>query len=200
MRKHDDLCPDIQHFLDRFAPFNQVGLATGIIQLAFAAGTVVGPVVGGGALLASWGWVFWVTTIPAAIGCVLGFWKNKNVYPFSAQRLFSFLRLYNIVGAVLIIAAVTLLVMLLSFAVFPDGTFISSSKGLGLLGGLTVLFFILYVITEWRSKTPVIDGNMFKSRNFSIALVNATLGSFVRSSFVCEYIMIFGRPTVKHNR
>ncbi|KAJ3041550.1 hypothetical protein HDV00_009025 [Rhizophlyctis rosea] len=179
---------------DRFAPFNQVGLATGVIQLAFAAGTVVGPIVGGGALLASWSWVFWVTTIPAAIGCVLGFWKNKNVYPFSARNLFEFLKHYNSIGAVLIITAITLLVMLLSYAVFPDGTTVSSSKGLGLLGMGVVLGAILYVISEWRSNTPVIDGKMFLSRNFSIALVNATLGSFVRSSFVFAFIFFFQGP------
>ncbi|KAF9087979.1 hypothetical protein BGX29_000511 [Mortierella sp. GBA35] len=56
---------------DKFYPYNQVGLASGIINIAFAAGTILGLVIGGATVKASWKWVFFFN-LPLELSVVLG--------------------------------------------------------------------------------------------------------------------------------
>ncbi|KAJ3279602.1 hypothetical protein HK104_001308 [Borealophlyctis nickersoniae] len=179
---------------DRFAPFGQVGFATGFIQLALAFGSVVGPVIGGGAVEASWKWVFWVTIIPAALACVAAFWKNKDVYPFSRARLMKFLGEYNLLGAFFFVTAITLLIIALQEAVFPDGSGLSTSLGKWMTGLGCVVAAALWIGTDLRAKVPVLSRELWLSKDFSIAALGLTMSSFVRSNYVFAFIFYFQGP------
>ncbi|KAJ3040699.1 hypothetical protein HDV00_010592 [Rhizophlyctis rosea] len=179
---------------DRFAPFGQVGLATGVIQLALAVGFALGPVIGGGALRASWSWIFWVTVPTAVIGCALGFWKNKDAVPFSLKRVTSFLRQFNILGCIMLITSIALLVVLLSEAVFPDGSGAGKPLGMGMLGLGFVLAGIIWIVTEFRAKVRVLSVEMFRSRDFTIGCLGIGIASFCRSCFVFALTFFYQGP------
>ncbi|KAF9131480.1 hypothetical protein BGX30_013089 [Mortierella sp. GBA39] len=67
---------------DKFYAYNQVGLASGIINIAFAAGTILGPVIGGATVKASWKWVFFFNLPFGALGTVVGFmFCHDTIYP-----------------------------------------------------------------------------------------------------------------------
>jgi MFS family permease len=95
--------------LSVFAPFGQVGLAQGAFQVAFAAGSVLGPVIGGAFAVSDYRWVFWFNVPPSALCTLLGFIFIRNgERAKKKESSLDLIKGFDYIGSVLLITFLTL--------------------------------------------------------------------------------------------
>ncbi|KAF9091156.1 hypothetical protein BGX23_005423 [Mortierella sp. AD031] len=143
---------------DKFYPYNQVGLASGIISIAFAAGTILGLVIG-------------------AIGTLAGFvFCNDTVFPhveYAAVRKLA--PSFDYMGFFSLMATVVLLFAVVVRALFPNGKLSENGSLIGV--GITMgVLFVVFLIQDGLVRggkrynpamAPFVDFNLFKNWVFS---------------------------------
>ncbi|MBO0745638.1 MAG: MFS transporter, partial [Candidatus Dormibacteraeota bacterium] len=156
-------------------PVTQRGLALGVNQVAGLAGSFVGLVAGG--LLSVWDWraVFFLSVPVGVIGTV---WAYRSLREIGVTKRARFDYLGNALWAVGLVA----LLVAITYGIQPYG---NSTEGwgnplvlAGLVGGVAVL--VLFCIVELRTREPMFNIGLFRSRAFAAGTTAGLLASIAR--------------------
>ena len=154
-------------------PINQRGVAIGVNSIAWAVGSIAGPVGGGLLISLSWRFIFYIN-VPIAIAAVL---VGRSVIPrrFDQQNLDPRNRV-NVLSSILLAITVATIVMWL--------TLFSVTFALLGVGGLLVLFFY-----ERRARTPLMNRELLKNKGFvySISALAVAQVAGIGIPFVLSY-------------
>jgi len=166
---------------DIFPPAER-GKYQGLLGGAFGLASVVGPALGGFITdNLSWRWVFYVN-IPVGILAIIVLWIGiPYIKQDGAKRSIDYL------GAALIIAAFTPLLLALSWAGSKYAW--TSPVIIGLLA-FSFLGLVLLVIVELRAKEPIIPLSLFKNPIFSVG-VSASFLMAIAMFGTVMYIPLF---------
>jgi EmrB/QacA subfamily drug resistance transporter len=143
--------------------------AIGWFTTAQAVGVSTGPIVGGFLLeLLGWRWIFWAAVPFGLLAFVLG-WL---VLPRSRNEDVKRDETFDLAGAVLLVPAVGLGVLALTqVSVWP----LASPSMLACVAA-SVLFLVLFLRRERKTRWPVVDIELFRSRDFSAGFVGVVMG------------------------
>jgi len=164
---------------DAFPP-NERGRALGINQVSIVGGAVSGLVLGG--IITStigWRWIFFVN-VPIGIIATLRAHADLRelAKPESAPRIDWAGNLVFAVGLTTILLAITLgaLGQLPGTLAIP----------LGLFG---VAMLVVFVVLEWRERSPMLDLSLFRNRQFASSAIATLLNALARGAFT--FILVF---------
>ena len=145
-------------------PKQQLGLAMGANTMVAAIGLVLGPVLGGALVAISWQWVFWFNVPLALAGAAWGALILRELAKPDAVRG------YDVLGTSTFVLGLTGLVL----GVSRGG--LSGWNDPVVLAGLAaaVVLLPLWVLIESRSRAPMLDLKIFKSRLFAAASAPAS--------------------------
>ncbi|KAG0284934.1 hypothetical protein BGZ96_010739 [Linnemannia gamsii] len=193
---------------DKFYPYNQVGFASGIINIAFAAGTILGPVIGGATVKASWKWVFFFNLPFGAVGTLAGFLFCHDTI-FSHVEYTTLKKLaptFDYIGFISLTTTLVLLFVVVVSALFPNGK-VSETPSLIGMGVAMGVLFIVFIIQQTfvrggkhynPAKAPFIDFNLFKNWVFNNTVVLGGLaGGVARTNLTFSFIFFFQGPYSK---
>ena len=143
--------------------------AIGWFTTAQAVGVSTGPIVGGFLLeLLGWRWIFWAAVPFGLLAFVLG-WL---VLPRSRDEDVKRDETFDLAGAVLLVPAVGLGVLALTqVSVWP----LASPSMLACVAA-SALFLVLFLRRERKTRWPVVDIELFRSRDFSAGFVGVVMG------------------------
>ena len=143
--------------------------AIGWFTTAQAVGVSTGPIVGGFLLeLLGWRWIFWAAVPFGLLAFVLG-WL---VLPRSRNEDVKRDETFDLAGAVLLVPAVGLGVLALTqVSVWP----LASPSMLACVAA-SALFLVLFLRRERKTRWPVVDIELFRSRDFSAGFVGVVMG------------------------
>ena len=150
--------------------------AMGLFAAAQAIGVTVGPALGGLILNSlSWQWIFWVTVPFAVLGAILG-WL---LVPVSTRLVDD--TSFDWAGALLLVPGLTALMLVISQL---NDWGLLSFRVLG-CAAAAILLFVSFIRQERRTRAPLIQLGLFRSRSFSGGTVAVTL------SYAMLYAMFF---------
>ncbi|KAF9954615.1 hypothetical protein BGZ70_010507, partial [Mortierella alpina] len=190
---------------DKFYPYNQVGLASGIINIAFAAGTILGPVIGGATVKASWKWVFFFNLPFGAVGTLAGFaFCHDTTYPHVEYATYGkLLKSFDYTGFISLTTSISLLFVVVVSALFPNGKVSETGSLIGMGIAFGVLF-ILFIVQEAfvrggkrfnALKAPFMDFRLFTNGVFNNTVVLGGLaGGVARTNLTFSFIFFFQGP------
>ena len=143
--------------------------AIGWFTTAQAVGVSTGPIVGGFLLeLLGWRWIFWAAVPFGLLAFVLG-WL---VLPRSRDEDVKRDETFDLAGAVLLVPAVGLGVLALTqVSVWP----LASPSMLACVAA-SILFLVLFLQRERKTRWPVVDIELFRSRDFSAGFIGVVMG------------------------
>ncbi len=160
-------------------PPNERGTALGINAITFAAGGVLGPVLGGFILTVSdWHWLFFINIPIGLVGTVWGYIilkelaiKKRETMDFAGALFFS-------IGLVSLLLALTLGI---------DLTFTSPP-----IIALFALFFIFLAIFIWWERHhayPLLDFSLFRHRVYTFSVLSAMAQSL--ALYAVNFLIVF---------
>ena len=165
-----------------------VGLAQGIYQIFQAAGTVIGPVIGGGFAVLDWRWIFFFNVPLGALCIVLAFISAHDVKRSVTHTWSQHAARFDWGGSFFIVASLLLGLVAMTQAVVPD-PLLSSPGGLaGLILGCAASFGLFWW-SEKRAVDPVVPMRLFNNSVFSLSVAAGAMSAFARGSVT--YNMIF---------
>lgn len=169
--------------IDAF-PHNERGMATGINQIGFIGGSLIGLILGGVLAVVDWHLIFLINVPIGIFGTVWAYMMLKEVASIRKEQKF------DILGNMTFGAALVVLLLSLTYALLPYG---SSSMGwsspfvdAGLVVGVLLLAAFAYV--EGRAKDPMFDLKLFKIRAFSAGIISQFLASMTRGGL--QFVLI----------
>jgi EmrB/QacA subfamily drug resistance transporter len=165
-------------------PKKQLGLAMGTNVMIAAVGLVIGPVLGGALVTISWPWVFWFNVPFGLIGAAWGWLVLHEMSGQSEERGL------DVFGTAAFVGGLTGLVLALS------------KGGLGgwtdplVIGGFAaaVVLLPLFILIEWRGRSPMLDLSMFDDRLFAGASATAFINGFARFALTFLFVFYFQGP------
>jgi EmrB/QacA subfamily drug resistance transporter len=162
-------------------PKNQLGLAMGANTMVAAIGLVLGPVLGGALVAISWQWVFWFNVPLALAGAAWGALILRELAKPDAVRG------YDVLGTTTFVLGLTGLVL----GVSRGG--LSGWNDPVVLAGLAVAAVLLplWVLIESRSRAPMLDLKIFKSRLFAAASAAAFINGLARFALMFLFVFYF---------
>lgn len=161
-------------------PPNERGRALGLNGITFAAGSVLGPVLGGLILSAiSWRWIFFIN-VPIGLGGTLWAYRAlKEMAPRATGERF------DAGGAITFSVGLLALLMALTSGI-DAGWF--SAPILGLFA-LVIVMFALFFRIERRAQNPVLDFSLFKNRIYAFSSLAAMIQSL--AMFAVNFLIVF---------
>ncbi len=164
----------------RAFPPGERGRAFGLIAVIVAAGTSTGPPLGGLITeVLSWRWIFYLNVPIGVIGMIAGF--RLLTEPMQLRRG---AHRFDPLGAVLLSAALTCLILALSFG---QETGWNSLTIRGLFAAAAILL-VAFVIHERRVSHPIVDLTIFHNRLFSAAITSSFF------AFLALFAVVFLMP------
>src|SRR4051812_24997816 len=144
-------------------PKHQLGVAMGTNTMVAAVGLVIGPVLGGLLVTASWHWVFWFN-VP--LGLAASAWAAVVLHEVGRREQ---TRELDLPGTFLFVAGLTGLVL----AISKGG--LSGWDDPVVIGGFiaAAVFLPLFIVVERRGRAPMLDLTIFENRLFSAACAAA---------------------------
>jgi EmrB/QacA subfamily drug resistance transporter len=161
-------------------PRNERGRALGINAVTFAAGGVIGPVLGGLILTAgNWRWIFFINVPIGIIGALWGYISLKETSRRNRGEGF------DIPGAVTFSASLVAILLALTLGIQYSWT---SAPILSLF-----ILFVIFVITffwwERRTHNPVLDFSLFKDKIYNFSVLAAMMQAL--ALFAVNFLIIF---------
>ncbi len=162
-------------------PKEQLGLAMGANTMVAAIGLVLGPVLGGALVAISWHWVFWFNVPLALAGAAWGALVLRELAKPDSVRG------YDVLGTSTFVVGLTGLVL----GVSKGG--LSGWEDPVVIAGLAaaVLLLPLWVVIESRSKAPMLDLDIFRSRLFAAASAAAFINGLARFALMFLFVFYF---------
>jgi len=162
-------------------PKDQLGLAMGANTMVAAIGLVLGPVLGGALVAISWQWVFWFNVPLALAGAAWGALILRELAKPDAVRG------YDVLGTSTFVLGLTGLVL----GVSRGG--LSGWNDPVVLAGLAAAAVLLplWVFIESRSRAPMLDLKIFKSRLFAAASAAAFINGLARFALMFLFVFYF---------
>jgi EmrB/QacA subfamily drug resistance transporter len=160
-------------------PKERLGLAMGANTMVAAIGLVLGPVLGGALVAISWHWVFWFNVPLALAGAAWGALILRELAKPDS------IRGYDVLGTSTFVLGLTGLVL----GVSRGG--ISGWNDPIVIGGLiaAAVLLPLWVLIERRSRAPMLDLALFRSRLFAAASGAAFINGLSR--FALMFLFVF---------
>jgi EmrB/QacA subfamily drug resistance transporter len=160
-------------------PKEELGLAMGANTMVAAIGLVLGPVLGGALVSISWHWVFWFNVPFALAGATWGGLILRELAKPDSVRGF------DVLGTSTFVVGLTGLVL----GVSRGG--LSGWNDPIVIGGLAAAAVLLplWVLIERRSKAPMLDLEIFRSRLFAAASGAAFINGLAR--FALMFLFVF---------
>lgn len=162
-------------------PKQELGLAMGTNTMVAAIGLVLGPILGGLLIEASWHWVFWFNVPFGLAGAAWGALILRELAkPDSVRGL-------DLPGTLVFVVGLTGLVL----AISKGG--ISGWDDPVVYGGLiaAVLLLPLFVLIEHRGRAPMLDLSIFRSRLFAAATGAAFINGLSRFALMFVFVLYF---------
>jgi EmrB/QacA subfamily drug resistance transporter len=165
-------------------PREELGLAMGTNVMVGAIGLVIGPVLGGALVAIAWPWVFWFNVPLGLLGSAWAFLVLHEMSGRDSERGL------DLPGTAVFVVGLTGLVLGLS----KGG--LSGWSGPVVIGGLAaaVVLLPLFVVIEWRSRSPMLDLTLFEDRLFSAAAAAAFLNGLARFALMFLFVFYFQGP------
>jgi EmrB/QacA subfamily drug resistance transporter len=162
-------------------PKEELGLAMGANTMVAAIGLVLGPVLGGALVAISWHWVFWFNVPFALAGATWGALILRELAKPDSVRGF------DVLGNVTFVVGLTGLVL----GVSRGG--LSGWNDPIVIGGLiaAAVLLPLWVTIERRSKAPMLDLQIFRSRLFAAASGAAFINGLARFALMFLFVFYF---------
>jgi len=162
-------------------PKEQLGLAMGANTMVAAIGLVLGPVLGGALVAISWHWVFWFNVPLALAGAAWGALILRELAKPDSVRG------YDVLGTSTFVVGLTGLVL----GVSKGG--LSGWNNSIVIAGLAAaaLLLPLWVVIESRSRAPMLDLQIFRSRLFAAASAAAFINGLARFALMFLFVFYF---------
>jgi EmrB/QacA subfamily drug resistance transporter len=162
-------------------PKEQLGLAMGANTMVAAIGLVLGPVLGGALVSISWHWVFWFNVPFALAGATWGALILRELAKPDSVRG------YDVLGATTFVIGLTGLVLGVS-----RGGLSGWNNGIVIAGlAAAVVLLPLWVLIERRSRAPMLDLQIFRSRLFAAASAAAFINGLARFALMFLFVFYF---------
>ncbi|MGO8904863.1 MAG: MFS transporter [Solirubrobacteraceae bacterium] len=160
-------------------PKEELGLAMGANTMVAAIGLVLGPVLGGALVAISWHWVFWFNVPIALAGAAWGALILRELAKPDAVRG------YDVLGNTTFVIGLTGLVL----GVSRGG--LTGWDDPAVIGALVTAAVLLpsWILIERRSRAPMLDLDIFKSRLFAAATAAAFINGLAR--FALMFLFVF---------
>jgi EmrB/QacA subfamily drug resistance transporter len=161
-------------------PPDERGRALGINAVTWAAGGVLGPILGGLILNAgSWRWIFFINIPIGVFGALWGYRALHEISPRNRNERFDPLGALTFsLGLLSILLALTMGIQLTWF-----------SPPILLLFAGFFLFLTLFYLWERRAKYPVLDLSLFTNRIYNFSVAAAMLQAL--GLFAVNFLIIF---------
>ncbi|MFN8176150.1 MAG: MFS transporter [Solirubrobacteraceae bacterium] len=162
-------------------PAEQLGLAMGTNTMVAAVGLVVGPVLGGLLVSASWQWVFWFNVPFGLAGALWGALVLRELARTDEVRG------YDIPGTLLFVTGLTGLVLGISrggISGWEDPVVVVSLV-------VAAVMLPLFVAVESRSRAPMLDLTLFADRMFAAASGAAFINGLSRFALMFVFVFYF---------
>jgi EmrB/QacA subfamily drug resistance transporter len=159
----------------------RLGQALGVNQMVAAVGSILGPVVGGWLTSYSWQWVFWFNVPLGIIGTVWAAWNLRELVTVEkGQRL-------DLIGSASFLTGLTALLIGLT----QGGIRGWSSEVVVVSLVVAAVLIPAFILFELRSKDPLLDLKMFRSRIFAFGNMSALLNSLARMAVTFLFVFYF---------
>ena len=151
----------------------RIGLGIGVNQIAFGAGFVLGPVVGGLLTALSWRWIFLINVPLGIAGTIWGIIRLREPETLPGGQHF------DLWGSLTSILGLTLLLLGLSMVAFPAGgpAFLPFA-----IMGLGVATLVAFIVIELKTPQPMLDFGLFRHRLFALANLAGGLNGLARGA------------------
>jgi EmrB/QacA subfamily drug resistance transporter len=162
-------------------PKEQLGLAMGANTMVAAIGLVLGPVLGGALVAISWHWVFWFNVPLALAGAAWGALILRELAKPDSVRG------YDVLGTATFVVGLTGLVLGVSrggLSGWNDSIVIIS-----LIAAAVLL--PAWVLVERRTRAPMLDLEIFRSRLFAAATAAAFINGLARFALMFLFVFYF---------
>lgn len=164
---------------------NKRGTSLGLVAMSLAIGSACGPMLGGFILLFSWSWLFWFN-IPLCllilISAILAFPNQTS--PRVKQK-------FDIKGTIALLLFLLSLLFVFTYAL-PNSW---QWHHIALCFTISALSFVLFLFIEKKAADPIIQLELFKNKNYSIANI-CTFGNTIGQS-CAMFVMIIYLQSVK---
>jgi EmrB/QacA subfamily drug resistance transporter len=162
-------------------PKRQLGVALGTNTMVAAVGLVLGPVLGGLLVTASWQWVFWFNVPFGIAGAVWGALVLYELAKPDQQRGL------DLVGTATFVVGLTGLVYGISKGGISgwDNTLVIGSLA------LAAVLLPLFVWIESRGRAPMLDLTIFRNRLFAAATAAAFINGLSRFALMFVFVFYF---------
>lgn len=157
----------------------RVGLGLGVNMIAFAAGFLVGPVIGGILTSISWRWIFLINVPLGIVGTIWGMKRLREPVSLPTEQHFDWL------GSLLFTLGLGSFLLAISLVAFPliGMTSIYVLFVAGLIG------LVAFVLVERRVDQPMLNLNLFKNKLFAYAAAASALNGLARGAVL--FVLIF---------
>ena len=162
-------------------PKRQLGVALGTNTMVAAVGLVLGPVLGGLLVTASWQWVFWFNVPFGIVGAVWGALVLHELANRDQQRGL------DLLGTATFVVGLTGLVYGISKGGISGW---DSALVIGSLAAAAVLL-PLFVWIESRGRAPMLDLTIFRNRLFAAATAAAFINGLSRFALMFVFVFYF---------
>ena len=162
-------------------PKRQLGVALGTNTMVAAVGLVLGPVLGGLLVTASWQWVFWFNVPFGIVGAVWGALVLHELAKPDQERGL------DLLGTATFVVGLTGLV----YGISKGG--ISGWDNTLVIGSLAVAAVLLplFVWIESRGRAPMLDLTIFRNRLFAAATAAAFINGLSRFALMFVFVFYF---------
>jgi EmrB/QacA subfamily drug resistance transporter len=161
---------------DLFTPAER-GRYQGLFGAVFGVSSIIGPLLGGWLTdNVSWNSIFYVNLPIGAVALWIIYRYLPTVRGDESRRSLDYL------GAVVFTAAISLLLVGLTYKGVPDpstgAAYDWSSLQVGGLIGAGVVIGLLFLLVEWRARSPIVPLDLFRNRSYSVSVAATFLASF----------------------
>lgn len=157
----------------------RVGLGLGVNQIAFAAGFMLGPVIGGVLTAISWQWVFLVNVPLGIAGTIWGMLRLREPVSLASKQSFDWM------GSLTFTIGLGSLLLAVSLIAFP----LISISYVYILFVCAVLGLSAFFFVERKVKQPMMDFTLFADKLFAYACAANALNGLARGAVL--FVLIF---------
>ncbi len=157
----------------------RIGFGLGINQIAFAAGFLLGPVVGGLLTAINWRWIFLINVPLGILATVWGTIRLREPVSLPSNQQFDWM------GGLSFTIGLGSLLLALSLIAFP----MVGTTSIYILFSCAILGLSAFLIIERRVPQPMLDLKLFEDRLFAYASTANFLNGLARGAVL--FILIF---------